>query len=98
MSDLPPSTASNEFPLDRPQSVGEEIANSISHGLALLLAIAAAPILIVSAVRHGDAAGIVGASVFAATMVLLYATSMLYHVLPLNRTKRVFAYSGERDR
>ena len=77
-------------PLDRPQTVGEEVANSISHGIALLLAIAAAPILIVSAVRHSDAAGIVGASVFAATMVILYATSMLYHVLPLNRAKRVF--------
>ena len=81
------------FAVDRPQTVGEEIANSISHGMALLLAVAAAPVLIVSAVRHSDAAGIVGASVFAATMVILYATSMLYHVLPLNRAnraKRVF--------
>ena len=90
MSDLPPPVASNPYPLDRPQSIGEEIANSISHGLALLLAVAAAPILIVSAVRSSDAAGIVGASVFAATMVILYATSMLYHVLPLSSAKRVF--------
>ena len=46
------------FAVDRPQTVGEEIANSISHGMALLLAIAAAPVLIVSAVRHSDAAEI----------------------------------------
>ena len=54
------AVAANPYALDRPQSVGEEIANSISHGIALLLAIAAAPILIVSAVRHSDAAGIIG--------------------------------------
>ena len=84
------AVAANLCGVDRPQTVGEEIANSISHGLALLLAVAAAPILIVSAVRHSDAAGVIGASVFAATMVLLYATSMLYHLLPLNRAKRVF--------
>ena len=84
------AVAANPYALDRPQTIGEEIANSISHGMALLLAIAAAPVLIVSAVRHSDAAGIIGASVFAATMVILYATSMLYHVLPLNRAKRVF--------
>ena len=44
------------FDVDRPQTVGEEVANSISHGLALLLAIAAAPVLIVSAVRHSGTA------------------------------------------
>ena len=40
--------------------------------------------------RHGDAAFIVGASVFAATMVLLYLASTLYHALPVGRAKRVF--------
>ena len=74
----------------RPQSPGEEIANSVSHGVGLLAALAAIPVLLVSAVRHGGAAGIVGASVFAATVVLLYLTSTLYHALPRNRAKRVF--------
>ena len=78
---------------DRPQTLGEEIANIISHGLALLAALIAAPLLIVQAVKHGDAANVVGASVFAASMVLLYCTSMLYHALPTVRAlraKRVF--------
>ncbi len=75
---------------ERTQSLGEEIANSVSHGVGLLAAITAAPILILSAVQHDGAARIVGASVFAATMVLLYLTSMLYHALPRNRAKRVF--------
>jgi len=72
------------------QSPGEELANSVSHGVGLLAAIAATPVLLLSAVRHGDAARIAGACVFSAAMVLLYLTSTLYHALPWNRAKRVF--------
>src|SRR3990172_8580109 len=75
---------------ERTQSLGEEIANSVSHGIALLAAVAGAPVLVLSAVQHDGAAQIVGASVFAATMVLLYLTSTLYHAMPRNRAKRVF--------
>jgi len=75
---------------ERPQSIGEEIANSISHGIALLAAVAATPVLIIAALDRGDTAGIVGASIFATTMVLLYLTSTLYHALPRNRAKQVF--------
>lgn len=78
---------------ERQQTLGEEIANSISHGLALLAALIATPFLIVSAVRHGDALHVLGTSVFAATMVVLYSMSMLYHALPsvrALRAKRVF--------
>ena len=75
---------------ERPQSLGEEIANSVSHGIGLLGALAAFPILVMAAVNRGDLAGIVGASVFATTMVLLYLASTLFHALPPNRAKRVF--------
>jgi hemolysin III len=75
---------------ERAQSPGEEIANSVSHGVAFLAAVAGAPVLVLSAVRHGGAARIAGAGVFAAAMVLLYLTSALYHALPRNRAKRVF--------
>ena len=74
----------------RPQSFGEEIANSVSHRVGLLAAVAAIPTLVASAVRRGSLAGIVGASVFAVTVVLLYLTSTLYHALPRSRAKRVF--------
>jgi hemolysin III len=74
---------------DRQQTLGEEIANSVSHGLALLAALVAGPFLIVSA-RHLSAASIVAAAVFAATMVLLYLSSTLYHALPVGRAKLVF--------
>jgi len=72
------------------QSPGEEIANSVSHGVGLLAAVAAAPVLVFSATRHGSAAQIAGASVFAGAMVLLYLVSTLYHALRGNRSKRVF--------
>ena len=74
----------------RSQSLGEEIANSVSHGIGLLAAMAAAPFLVMAAIRRGDTAGIVGAGIFAVTMVLLYLSSTLYHALPRNRAKRVF--------
>jgi hemolysin III len=73
----------------RPQTLGEEIANSVSHGVALLAAIAALPFLILAA-RQAGAASVVGASVFGGTMVLLYLASTLYHALPAGRAKRAF--------
>lgn len=72
------------------QSAGEEIANSVSHGIGLLAAAGVIPILVVHAARHGDAMNIVSVSIFAATMVLLYLISTLYHALPQGRTKQVF--------
>lgn len=73
---------------ERPQSWGEEIANSVSHGVALLAAIGAVPFLIASA-RHLSVASFAGAVIFAVTMVLLYLTSTLYHALPPGRAKQV---------
>jgi hemolysin III len=70
-------------------SPAEEIANSVSHGLALAVALAALPVLTRSAAQRGDAAQIVGAVAFATTTVLLYLTSTLYHALPRGRAKGV---------
>lgn len=73
----------------RAQTLGEEIANSVSHGVALLGALAATPFLVVASVAHG-APAIVGASVFAASVVVLYTASTLYHALSDGAVKRVF--------
>jgi len=78
------------LPDDREQSLGEEIANSVSHGLALIAALAATPILIVTAADKGDAATTVGVSIFGASMILLYLSSTMYHSLPENGAKRIF--------
>jgi hemolysin III len=75
---------------ERPQSLGEEIANSVSHGIGLLAALIAVPVLISAALERADPAGIVGAAVFSITMVLLYLASTVFHALPPNRAKRIF--------
>jgi hemolysin III len=65
----------------------EELANSLSHGVGLLAAIAATPILVLGAVHRGGAADIVGSSVFGAAMILLYLASTSYHAAPVSRLK-----------
>ena len=75
---------------ERPQSRGEEVANSVSHGMALLAAAVAVPVLVVTSARHGTAINIVGSCVFAATMLMVYAASALYHAIPHGAPKRLF--------
>ena len=58
-----------------PYSSREEVANSISHGLGLLLALVALPILVLAAIEVGNVRFLVGVSVFGGTMVLLYLAS-----------------------
>ncbi len=67
----------------------QEVANSVSHGIGFLAAVAVTPFLVVAAIPHG-AGSIVGVSIFAATMAALYLASTLYHALPSARAKRVF--------
>jgi len=73
----------------RPQSRGEEIANSVSHGVGFLAAVAVLPVLTINALQHG-AAAVTGALVFGVSAALLYLTSALYHALTPERAKRVF--------
>ena len=66
----------------------EELANCLSHGVGALFALAATPILIVGAATRGTPADIVGASVFGASMILLYLASTWYHAAPEGPLKR----------
>ncbi len=72
----------------RTQSLGEEIANSVSHGAGLVAAVVALPVLVVAAAPNG-ATAVVGAAIFGVSALLLYLTSTLYHALAPNRAKRV---------
>ena len=83
-------TVNASIPNHRPQSLGEELANAVSHGLAFLLAVAALPILVVFASQHGGAIDITAAAVYTATMMLLYGVSTVYHSLPPGRAKHWF--------
>jgi hemolysin III len=74
----------------RVQSPGEEIANSVSAGVGLIGAIAGIPLLLASATQRRSNWTVAGALVFAATTLLLYLASTVYHALPRNRAKRLF--------
>lgn len=74
----------------REQSLWEEIANSASHAVGLIAALAATPPLLSQASQQGKTGYLVGTAIFAATMVLLYLGSTLYHGLLPGRLKRLF--------
>jgi len=68
-------------------SRGEEIANSLTHGVGLALSIAGLGVLVTFAALWGDAWVVVGCAVFGASLVILYAASTLYHALRAPRLK-----------
>jgi hemolysin III len=71
-------------------SIAEEIAHAITHGVGILLSIAALTILVAFAALRGDAWHIVSCSIYGSSLVLLYTASTLYHALPAPRAKGVF--------
>ncbi len=90
---LPPTGTGNHSD-SRPEAyeytVGEEIANSVTHGIGALLAIAAIPICIVTAVGSGGGLHLLAALVYSIFMLLEYVMSTLYHALRPQKAKRVF--------
>ena len=76
-------------------TLGEEIANAITHGIGALLAIAALVLLVVRgatrAPEGGTARYVVGYAIFGASLVIMYLVSTVYHSLARNGAKRVFA-------
>jgi hemolysin III len=75
--------------LERVQSLGEEIANSVTHGVGALLSLVALPFLVLAGLPHG-ASIVAGNVVFGVSLVLLYVSSTIYHSLARNRAKKIF--------
>lgn len=71
-------------------SLGEEIANSVTHGVGWLASVGGLAVLVTVAALTGGALRVVSCAVFGTTLVQLYAASTLYHALPSPRAKRVF--------
>ena len=68
-------------------SLGEEIANSATHGVGAFLAVGGLVVLTVFAALRGNVWHVVGSSIFGATLVLLYTASTLYHGIQNPRAK-----------
>lgn len=86
MSRTTPSTVSLPFEV----RLADEIANSVTHGLGLVLSLVGMPMLIIASLQRGDVMNVIGASVFGGSLVALYAASTLYHAVPTPRAKHVF--------
>lgn len=72
------------------QTLGEEIANAVTHGVGTLLAIIGTVVLIFYAAANSNVSGIVSASVYGGSLILLYLISTLYHALTNNKAKKFF--------
>ncbi len=71
-------------------TTGEEIANSVTHGIGIGLSIAALVILVVFASLKGDAWRVVSFSIYGTTLVLLYSASTFYHAFRNPQVKHLF--------
>ena len=85
-----PSTAPKKCAATANYTVGEEIANAVTHGVATLLSIAGLCVLVAFAASYSGSALVVTAvAIFGASMVCLYTASTLYHAIPNIRAKKV---------
>jgi hemolysin III len=71
-------------------SYREELANAISHFIGALLAVVALVLMVYRSSAHGDSWHVVSSAIFGASMIVLYLSSTLTHILPMGRTKDRF--------
>lgn len=72
-------------------TLGEELINSISHGIGVLLGITALVLTIVFAARNHNAIGIISSCIYGSTMIIMFLISCLYHALsPKLKAKKIF--------
>src|ERR1035438_4106289 len=83
------STRDYDLSVQTHYKLGDILANAITHGIGAVLAVVGAVYLIAASTRR-DAWEIVGCTVFAVTLVLVYVCSTLYHSLVRTRARHVF--------
>ena len=81
------TSSKNQAP---PYSLGEEIANSISHGIGALASVAGLTLLVTLAALQQDVGKVVSFSVYGGSLVLLFLASTLYHSFQHPRVKAIF--------
>ncbi len=73
--------------MERKQTLKEEFANSISHGIGILFSVVAIALLVTFSVLEGTAIHIVSCSIFGGSILLLYTFSTLYHAIQQEEVK-----------
>ena len=71
-------------------TVGEEIFNSVTHGIGAIFSIVALCLMITfSALNGGTAIDIISFSIYGASLIILYTMSTLYHAITNEKAKKV---------
>lgn len=70
-------------------SIGETIANSVTHGIGLLASLVALPVVVASSAKRNDPLQVAAAAIFGISLVLLYGASTIYHSLPRSPMRRL---------
>lgn len=71
-------------------SFGEEVAHTLTHGIGAIASIVGLVLMLIWAVSYGDVWHVVSASIYGASLIMLYTASTLYHALPWPRVKAFF--------
>ena len=71
-------------------TLGEEIFNSVTHGVGAGLSIAGTVLLIVFSAIYGNAWAVVSSAIYGASLIILYTMSTLYHSLTNEKAKKFF--------
>lgn len=71
-------------------SKSEELANTITHAIATALSITGLVFMVIFSVKYGDTYHIVSSAIYGASLILLYTSSTLYHLIPHIPLKKVF--------
>ncbi|MGN0558122.1 MAG: hemolysin III family protein [Acutalibacteraceae bacterium] len=74
----------------RKYTLGEEIFNSVTHGIGTVLSVGGTVVLIVFAAIYNDAWAVVSSAIFGASLIVLYTMSTLYHAITNNTAKKFF--------
>jgi hemolysin III len=72
------------------RSVAEEVVNSVTHGIGLILSLAGSSILIIRVLSQPDPWRLVGCGSFATALMAVYAASTLSHAVPRPAWRRTF--------
>lgn len=71
-------------------TLGEEVFNSVSHGVGALLSVIGASVIVTLAACFGDMRCVLSSVIYGVSLVILYTMSTLYHAFPFDKVKKVF--------